>query len=50
LIQATFSPSCVHCQPPAQPERKQPVLCSRFTSIERLASTVLRPEQLVDGL
>ena len=46
LIDATRSPSRVHCQPPTQPARRQPSRCSRFTSSERHASTVSRPEPL----
>src|SRR4051794_22785690 len=44
LIEATRSPSCDHCQPPAQPGFRQPVRCKRFTSSERQDSTVLRPD------
>jgi hypothetical protein len=46
LIEAALSPSLLHCHQPAQPSRKQPILCNRFTSIERQASTVSRPEPL----
>ena len=46
LIEATFSPSRVHCQPPVQPANRQPSRCSQFTSIARQASTVSRPDPL----
>jgi hypothetical protein len=39
-------PSRLHCQPPAHPLLRQPILCSLFTSIEGQPSILSRPVPL----
>ena len=42
-MDATFSPSLVHCHENQCPGRSKPSLCHRFTSIDRQPSTVALP-------
>src|SRR5271163_367372 len=46
LIQATFSPSRIHCQAPDQRGLRQPARLSSITSSNLHSSTLSRPEPL----